>query len=262
MWLTYILFTMHAISPTDSAIAETAPDAWEPGPLRPRLGDGAVHVWRADLAAVSDHLIEVLSPDERARAERFLKARDGRLWARCHGVLRVLLGRYLDSDPRRLRFATGAHGKPTLIEDSGRAVSEAESVARASTALSFNLSHSGHLALYAFSKAGAVGVDVEVARRALDVVAIAARAFGAAEARRLRGLAPAIREEEFRRTWVRHESALKCWGTGIGNGSTESEPSEPWIAELDMGVRGAAAVAVEGPPHEVRCWDLAAALAT
>ena len=105
--LTYILVTMRAISPTDPAIAETAPDAWESGPLRPRLGDGAVHVWRADLAAVSDHLIEVLSPDERARAERFLKARDGRLWARCHGVLRVLLGRYLDSDPRRLRFATG-----------------------------------------------------------------------------------------------------------------------------------------------------------
>ena len=110
-------------------------------------------------------------------------------------------------------------------------------MARASTALSFNLSHSGHLALYAFSKAGAVGVDVEVARRGLDVVAIAARAFGAAEARRLRGFAPAIRKEEFRRTWVRHESALKCWGTGIGNGSTESSrasrgsPSSIWACE-------------------------------
>ena len=65
-------------------------------------------------------------------------------------------------------------------------------------------------------EAGPVGVDVEVPRRAIDEVALAARAFGPAEARRLEGLDPAVRAQEFLRAWVRHEAQLKCRGTGIG----------------------------------------------
>ena len=53
------------------------------------------------------------------------------------------------------------------------------------------MSHSGRLALYAFSDAGAVGVDVEVARRPIDELAIAARTLGATEAQRLEALDPA-----------------------------------------------------------------------
>ena len=45
----------------------------------------------------------------------------------------------------------------------------------AGPALCFNLSHSGASALYAFAADGPVGVDVEVARRPLDAVALAAR---------------------------------------------------------------------------------------
>jgi 4'-phosphopantetheinyl transferase len=233
---------MHAISPTDPTIAETAPDAWEPGPLRPRLGDGAVHVWRADLAAVSDDLIEVLSLDERARAERFLNAHNGRLWARCHGVLRVLLGRYLDADPRRLRFASGAHGKPALLGDSA-------------TGLSFNLSHSAGVAVYGFTPTGPIGVDVEVVRRPIDEVAVARRAFGPAYARVLRLRSPSNRRQEFRRSWTRREAELKFRGTGIGGAPGECNTPMVWIGELDFGTEAAGAVAVERRPSELICWD-------
>ncbi|HYM67693.1 MAG TPA: 4'-phosphopantetheinyl transferase superfamily protein, partial [Patescibacteria group bacterium] len=119
--------------------------------------------------------------------------------------------------------------------------------------LRFTLSHSGHLALYAFTTVGEVGVDVEVARRPIDEVALAARAFGPGEAQRLEPLDPAARRQEFRRAWARHEATLKCRGTGFGGGPAAHGPA-PWIAELDVGANAAAAVAAERAPEELRCW--------
>jgi 4'-phosphopantetheinyl transferase len=239
-------------------------DAWAQGPSRPLLTEGAVHVWRADLATVDKELLELLSPDERARAERLSRRRDAQPWARSRGVLRALLGLYLQTDPSRLRFATGAHGKPAFLEeaDESPVVQRLSSVR--SPRLSFNLSHSGSLALYAFALKAAVGVDVELARRPIDVLAVAARVFGEAEAARLQGLDPVSREREFLRAWVRHEAELKCLGVGIGGaqeagigGAQQAGVSgrRPWIAELEVAPRAAAAVAVETPPHELRCWD-------
>jgi 4'-phosphopantetheinyl transferase len=217
----------------------TADRPWAPGPLRPRLADGAVHVWRADLGAVADELLELLDSEERDRAERMLSERDRRVWTRSRGVLRALLGRYLQSDPSTISFATGRHGKPQLDRPGP----------------SFNLSHSGQLALYAFTAAGAVGVDVEVARRPVNEVALARRTFGADEARRLEELDPDVREPEFRRLWVRHEAELKCRGSGFGGVPVSRATGEPWIAELELGPLAAAAVAVLGPARELRCWE-------
>jgi hypothetical protein len=90
----------------------------------------------------------------------------------------------------------------------------------------------------------------------VDVLALAARAFGPAEAERLRRLDPDSREQEFRRAWVRHEAALKCLGTGIGAApAAEAGRRSPWIAELDMGAGAAAAVALTAAPSEMRCWE-------
>ena len=149
----------------------------------------------------------------------------------------------------RARFASGreADGKPLLV-DGG---------------ISFNLSHSGGLALYAFTSSAAVGLDVERAGRHLDVLAIASRAFGAAEARRLEELDDDARERAFLRAWVRHEAELKCLGVGIGGMRTsDRERPRPWIAELELGPRAAGAVAVQAPDAVLRCWEWHARPAT
>jgi len=195
-------------------------------------------VWRVELEVVDDGLTQALCAEERARSERFPRA-GGRLWARSRGVLRALLGRYLGSDPRALRFATSAHGKPQLL---------------GAPELSFNLSHSGHLALYAITNARAVGVDLEILGRSHNTLALAARAFGAAEARRLAQLAPLSRELEFLRLWTRHEAVQKCRGTGIGARRAPGG-QEPWNVELEVGTQAAAAVASDGAPDELRCLD-------
>jgi 4'-phosphopantetheinyl transferase len=209
---------------------------------------------------------------------------------RARGVLRALLGSYLGIDPKTVRFAIGEHGKPDLaadpssdraasLADLGRQPDAMQFPPRRRPRLSFNVSHSGALALYAFTYEGPVGVDVEVsrrpsndrtagikaggadrwfdepARRSLDEVAIAARAFGREEARRLEGLEPAISRREFVRTWVRYEAALKCLGTGIGGTEAACSDEDLWVAELDVGGRAAAAIALERPPGEVRWWN-------
>jgi 4'-phosphopantetheinyl transferase len=209
-------------------------------------------VWRVELETVTDDLAGLLCAEERARAERFLSDRDRRRWTRSRGVLRALLGRYLHEDPRTLRFATGAHGKPELRDDAIGSISASRRNPSRPWRLSFNLSHSGGLALFAFTRTDAVGVDVEVARRPIEEISLAARVLGPAEARRLEGLDPAMRGHEFLRAWTRHEAELKCRGRGIGAGSASA--GELWIAELDVGSRAAAAVALERAPRELRCW--------
>lgn len=214
-------------------------------------------MWRADLTAGPGHLVGLLCAEERERAERFLSDDDRQRWMRSRGVLRALLGGYLQQDPRTLRFTTSAHGKPVLLDDATGSNALPEPVSARRARISFNLSHSRHLALYAFIDAGAVGVDVEVAHRSIDEVAVAGRALGPSEARRLEGLDPATRQGEFLRAWVRHEAVLKYRGTGIGGGSAAPCSVDPWVVELDVGSHAAAALALERAPHELRCWDLA-----
>jgi 4'-phosphopantetheinyl transferase len=238
-------------------MAASAEDRWAPGPLRPLLTEGSVHVWRADLTAVGDDLRELLCADERARAARFASARDGELWGRSRGLLRALLGRYLQQEPGSLRFATGAHGKPELVEDTDKSPEtrrRASAEASHAPQLSFNMSHSGQLALYAFSRAGAVGVDVEVARRPIDEVAIALRTLGKAEAQRLQALDPPARRREFLGAWARHEAELKCLGVGLG-AAADGADRGLWVAELELGPDAAAAVAAERPARELCCWE-------
>jgi 4'-phosphopantetheinyl transferase len=214
-------------------------------PPQPSLADAAVHVWRADLANVDDELAGLLSAAELTRAEGFPRARDGKLWGRGRGVLRALLGRYLQRDPRTLRFARGAHGKPELLDDRRR------------SATSFNLSHSGDLAVYAFATIGPVGIDIETARRPIDAVALAERAFGQEAAERLARLDPDRRQREFLRAWVRHEAALKLAGRGIGaaDAGARSAPEATWIAELDVAGCAAAAVALDAAPAQLCCRE-------
>lgn len=223
---------------------------WAPGPLRPSLAAGEVHVWRLDLAETDDEVLDLLCAEERARAARLSRARDRLLWSRSRGVLRTLLGRYLNMDGHAVRLTAGEHGKPELSPPGHTPSTKAR--------VSFNLSHSGEVALYAFAPGVAVGVDVELlARRPFEAIALAARVFGQREAQRLERLEPATRRQEFLRLWTRHEAELKCVGVGIGAAAhTHDGRYQPWTAELELGPRAAAALAVAEQPRALRCWGL------
>jgi len=216
---------------------------WDAGPARPCLDGTVLHLWRADADVLPSELEELLCERERERSQRLLSTSARRRWTRTRGLLRALTASYLNASPIELRFASGPHGKPGLAD--GR--------------LFFNLSHSGAIALYAFSRLAPVGVDVEVAaRRTMDEAAVAARVLGEQEAQRLRALSdPHVRRREFLRAWTRYEAALKCAGVGIGAAAPRGGAREPWVRQLELGLGPdvAGALACEREPAEVRCWQ-------
>jgi 4'-phosphopantetheinyl transferase len=184
------------------------------------------------------------SADDRLRAKRSLRPGAARARLRARGLLRELAARYAGIDRADVYLATDLHGKPVLRP----------------SRVEFSVSHSGALAVYAFARERSVGVDVEVAsrtRRAIDATGVAARAFGDAEAARLRSLSPRAREREFTRRWVRHEALAKCAGVGIWDRAARPEPHDPaarrcatWLVDLPLTHEpfATAAIAVAGPP--------------
>jgi 4'-phosphopantetheinyl transferase len=231
------------------------PVSWPAGPATPTLAPGEAHVWRADLDAVADDVLDGLSDDEQRRAAAIAGQRERSRWSRSRGVLRTLIGRYLRCAPADVRLAVAAHGKPQLLH-----------VPPTAARLFFNISHSQQLALYAFSADESVGVDVQVTRdrgtrESVDHIALARRAFGEHEAQRLSLVEPARRESEFLRAWTLHEAGLKRLGIGIaGSGPTPGDAAGAagaWTVELDVGRGVAAALALASPAGDLRLWRLA-----
>jgi 4'-phosphopantetheinyl transferase len=123
--------------------------------------------------------------------------------------LRALLASYLACDPQQLRIERDHQGKPYLAGLSGQ---------DAATGLQFNLSHSGGALLVGISLGQALGVDLEIPRRARRVLDLARRYFDPAEAAVLAALPEARREWAFLRLWSCKEAVLKALGQGLAFG--------------------------------------------
>lgn len=169
------------------------------------IGD-EIHVWHARLdreAEALKQLESTLSPDEIARASRFHFAKDKNHYVAGRGLLRALLGKYLGQAPASLEFSYGQHGKPAIAG------------ASATSGLSFNLSHSGGLAVYAFAKERNLGIDVERIKPDFVSEDIARRYFSTREVNDLLSLPPETRAGAFFDCWTRKEAYLKARGAGL-----------------------------------------------
>lgn len=206
---------------------------------RTKLGSDEVHVWgvpTSDPPRPYGVLREILSPDERARAEGFHFEADRVRYVVARGSLRLLLGRYHRQDPSSLAFAYGKHGKPEL----GNPVDP--------EVVRFNVSHSGKWVLLGFTLGREVGVDVERIRPVPRLEKIAEERFTSAESRRLVGLPPDQRVRAFFSCWTRKEACLKALGTGL-------------YARLDEVVVPPSAMVtplqgVEDVPHRAGSWSV------
>ena len=105
-------------------------------------------MWRMPLTlegARADRVVACLSPEERRRRRAFFDGHRGRSWALARGALRMLLAAYTGEPPDEFQLAFSCYGKPMLR----------------SYALRFSVSHTDELALYAVTREGSVGIDVE-----------------------------------------------------------------------------------------------------
>jgi len=213
---------------------------WSTPPLDLQLQPDEVHVWRAPLVVPESVLVllnHILSEREARRAMSFHFTEDRRRWIVAHGVLRILLSRYVHLDPHLLQFDFHSYGKPFLA------------FPLLSTPLQFNLSHSRDLALYAFTYTRHVGIDVEYKQAGLDFEALARVSFSPNEQAVLRSLPNDVKQEAFYNCWTRKEAYIKAKGKGmyipLDQFDVSFLPGEP-----------AALLQSRGESHEIRRWTL------
>jgi 4'-phosphopantetheinyl transferase len=181
--------------------------AWSPPPADQVLSHDEIHIWRAFLdqpLSLVERFAQMLSADERARAERYYFGQDKQHFIVARGLLRSILGNYANIEPGHLEFFSGPHGKPALAQTSSR------------YALRFNLSHSHGLALYAFTRNQEIGIDLEYIRPIQEAQQIAERYFSLQERNILRNLPSPELDKQFFTYWTRMEAYLKACGDGLG----------------------------------------------
>jgi 4'-phosphopantetheinyl transferase len=162
-----------------------------------------VHLWQVPLGQREQEIArfeKLLTQDELERAGRFRFFRDRRRFVVARGVLRTLLRRYLQTADSQVAFEYESKGKPCLSGRGGPF---------------FNVSHSGELALIAFSASTPLGVDVELIREMDDASSIVKRFFSPAEIARWTSLPAGIRTRAFFDCWTRKEAYIKAVGEGL-----------------------------------------------
>jgi 4'-phosphopantetheinyl transferase len=196
--------------------------AWEVPLANPNFSKMDVHIWRADLDLADSSVREfqgMLSLDERRRADRFHFERDKKRYIAGVGILRSILGRYLNVKPSELQFSYGEHGKPRLSNAFGNRI------------IHFNMSHSKGLALYGFSREHEIGVDVECVRDIPEMDQIVEEFFSSMEIEAFRSMTKTQRKEAFFIGWTRKEAFIKAVGGGLSQTLDRFEvslvPGEP-----------------------------------
>ncbi len=238
---------------------------WHAPPETLTLAIDEVHVWRAGLELSESQvqtLQQTLSADELERAERFRFENHRKHFIVARGLLRNILGRYLEKDPKQLQFCYKRNGKPELSTLSVESVR-------------FNISHSQVLALYAFTLDREIGIDLELIRQDLSDEKIAERFFSTCEVKRLRSLPKHLQKEAFFNCWTRKEAYIKARGDGLklklDQFSVSLDPGEPaellsaqggnqelsrWKLKELYPCRGfAGALAVEGHGWQLKLWQ-------
>ncbi len=237
------------------------PSAWLAPPANLVLSGNEIHVWRARLdldTQLLGRMRAILADDEQARAGRFHFDRDRNHFIACRGILRELLGSYLDGSPASLRFNYGAFGKPVLC------------AADSPSPIRFNVAHSNGLALLAFAPGCEIGIDLESIRADFAGDEIAQHYFSKKELTELRALPETMRTEGFFQCWTRKEAYIKARGLGLqiplqsfsvsltpGRAERlESEDASRWmLRSVDVGPNFAGAIVGEGHEWQLRFWD-------
>ncbi|MBI5629285.1 MAG: 4'-phosphopantetheinyl transferase superfamily protein [Elusimicrobia bacterium] len=213
--------------------------------MMPPLNEQEAHLWHAGPAESFqglEALGRLLSPEEEARARRFVFEKDRAQFILGRGIMRSLLGRYLGADPRRLLLRQTPLGKPILAEAGGP--------------LEFSLSHSHGRILCGMALGRRIGVDVEL-MRALPFDTLARHVMEAAELEGFVSLGAGLKAKAFYAAWTRKEAYLKALGRGLGCvadlARVPAAPSGWAVRELSLLPGYAAAVAVEGAAPRLRC---------
>jgi 4'-phosphopantetheinyl transferase len=246
------------------AIPKTNGDTGQSSRAAIALGDSDVHIWRAELdlpPASIENISDLLAEDELRRANGFFYERDRKRFVASRGLLRLILSRYSGIEPGAIQFTYSEYGKPYIDYPSG------------ASSLSFNLTHSGNLALFVVAWRRQIGVDLELIRSGLDIQGIINRFFAPAEIDAYMTIPADERPRAFFQCWTRKEAYLKAKGVGLASPLNEFSvsliPGEParltqsldpaelhrWaLHDLNLGTEYVATIALEKHDWKLTCF--------
>lgn len=141
--------------------------------------------------------INILSEDEKKRAERFKIEKVAKSFILCRGFLRIVLSRYLFIKPNEVKFEYGKFGKPFVKGD-----------------IEFNLSHSENTCVIAVSNIK-IGIDCELMANR-DFNKLSQRFFSKEEHYFIYETQDIkIKKELFYKSWCMREAMAKMTGEGL-----------------------------------------------
>ena len=212
-----------------------------------RLANAKVHVWHASLeqpADVVQKLEGFLSNEERQQAEAFRYQEHRQSFVISRGILRNLLSRYTNIQPKQIQLKYTLTGKPFLAN-----WGETKDIF-------FNLSHTGLLVLYAISWGRQVGIDVECIRPMEKMDRLAGRIFSPKEYSRFQRVNKEARLIAFYNCLTRKEAFLKARGDGIYFPPQSVEVSfEPGYSARILRLAGSEEEAKQWSMHDIKTWD-------
>ena len=243
------------------------PDKWLSPPADFDLkDDDEAHLWRIDLdrefSAVQS-AFEILSSDERQRAEKYHFETDKKHFIVARAALREILSRYLHIEPHRISFSRNQYGKPSVSAEISNNLIE------------FNFSRSREIALCVVTRGRAIGVDIEFVNEDSANLEIVERFFSPDEITALKEIPVDLKTAAFFSCWTRKEAFVKAVGQGLSyplqNFSVSVKPEEvaplltvnynrensDWsLIYFSPNPDYAAALAIEGAMPTLSFWDL------
>ncbi|MCL6571521.1 MAG: 4'-phosphopantetheinyl transferase superfamily protein, partial [Bacillus sp. (in: Bacteria)] len=165
-----------------------------------------LHVWQcftSEASKVISSLYPHLSPEEKTKANRFRFSHDQNRYVVAHGLLRIILGAYVEREPAELIIERTNTGKPYLVTP--------EEV----NTIQFNMTHSEDIVCYIISKVSEVGIDIEFINPNFDWYSIAKVYFTTPEMSLLESLPDDEQVKRFFTLWTRKEAFLKATGKGL-----------------------------------------------
>lgn len=170
--------------------------------------DGIFHIWIVQLNEWKSHLFNLKTLLSNEEIERYLrlKVKDKQEQSICsRGILRIILGSYLDKNPANLQIQSTTDGKPYLDRSEIR----------------FNLSHSGDILLCGLSQKSRIGIDIQQIYPITNLETIIKNYFSDNERKYLDSQPVDQLKNNFFSIWTAKEAYLKAIGKGFQESPTE-----------------------------------------
>lgn len=165
---------------------------------------GQAHIWIAGTCEWLDYMYNfksILSEEELSKASKFKLKKDQELYIISHGLLRVILSKYITITPGDLVFQRTGKGKP-FLQNIGKKYF-------------FNLSHTEAMVIIAINWIDEIGVDIEKINSDFSWQEIAQYYYNVAELTNLNKVGKDSAIQLFYTYWTRKESFLKAIGLGL-----------------------------------------------